>query len=139
MRTALTRRRCWFGPGETGWAALPSRHGAEPRASLYEEVTARIVSELEAGRFPWVQPWGSAAAGIDLVPADPSDSENAPDYRIIAGSDDEAREIGTVPYKIHTVLTDNPILSDCRKQAVEGGHPVHLPRRATPMVPRQPT
>ncbi|ATE65689.1 ArdC family protein [Rhizorhabdus dicambivorans] len=37
--------------------------GAEPnrdegRASLYDEVTARIVSELEAGRFPWVQPWG---------------------------------------------------------------------------------
>ena len=30
----------------------------EPRAYLYDEVTARIVSELEAGRFPWVQPWG---------------------------------------------------------------------------------
>ncbi|AMK19606.1 antirestriction protein ArdC [Sphingobium sp. MI1205] len=30
----------------------------ENRASLYDEVTARIVSELEAGRFPWVQPWG---------------------------------------------------------------------------------
>jgi len=35
---------------------------AEPRASLYDEVTARIVSELEAGRFPWVQPWDSAVA-----------------------------------------------------------------------------
>jgi len=33
---------------------------AAPRASLYDEVTARIVAELEAGRFPWVQPWGSA-------------------------------------------------------------------------------
>ena len=33
---------------------------------------------------------------IDLVllPVEPSDSENAPDYRIIAGSDDETREIG---------------------------------------------
>ena len=30
----------------------------ENRANLYDEVTARIVSELEAGRFPWVQPWG---------------------------------------------------------------------------------
>ena len=29
-----------------------------------------------------------------LVPADPSDSENAPDYRVISGEDDEAREIG---------------------------------------------
>ncbi|MDE2340523.1 MAG: DUF1738 domain-containing protein [Alphaproteobacteria bacterium] len=34
----------------------------EPRASLYDEVTARIVTELEAGRFPWVQPWDSAVA-----------------------------------------------------------------------------
>lgn len=29
-----------------------------PHASLYEEVTNRIVAELEAGRVPWVQPWG---------------------------------------------------------------------------------
>lgn len=29
-----------------------------------------------------------------LVPAENSDSENAPDYRVIAGSDEEAREIG---------------------------------------------
>ena len=31
---------------------------------------------------------------LTLVPAEPSDSENAPDYRVIAGPDDEAREIG---------------------------------------------
>ncbi|MEO5865814.1 MAG: zincin-like metallopeptidase domain-containing protein [Sphingomonas sp.] len=34
---------------------------------MYAEVTARIVAELEAGRVPWVQPWGkvgSAAAGL---------------------------------------------------------------------------
>lgn len=28
------------------------------RASLYDEVTARIITELEAERIPWVQPWG---------------------------------------------------------------------------------
>ena len=28
------------------------------RTNLYDEVTARIIGELEAGRFPWVQPWG---------------------------------------------------------------------------------
>lgn len=28
------------------------------RANLYDEVTGRIVAELEAGRLPWVQPWG---------------------------------------------------------------------------------
>lgn len=32
----------------------------ESRANLYDEVTARIVSELEAGRLPWVQPWGAS-------------------------------------------------------------------------------
>jgi antirestriction protein ArdC len=34
----------------------------QSRASLYDEVTNRIVAELEAGRFPWVQPWGRASA-----------------------------------------------------------------------------
>lgn len=29
---------------------------AEPHVTLYDEVTARIVAELEAGRIPWVQP-----------------------------------------------------------------------------------
>lgn len=31
---------------------------------------------------------------LALVEADKSDNESAPDYRVIAGSDDEAREIG---------------------------------------------
>ncbi|MGN6620563.1 MAG: ArdC family protein [Sphingomonas sp.] len=34
----------------------------EPRADLYAEVTARIIAELDAGRFPWVQPWSAAQA-----------------------------------------------------------------------------
>lgn len=33
------------------------------RQSLYAEVTARVISELEAGRLPWVQPWDSARCG----------------------------------------------------------------------------
>lgn len=36
--------------------------GAGPRVNLYDEVTQRIISELEAGRFPWVQPWDSHVA-----------------------------------------------------------------------------
>ena len=31
---------------------------------------------------------------LTLVPADPSDSDNAPDYRVMAGEGDEAREVG---------------------------------------------
>jgi len=36
------------------------------KQSLYDDVTTRIVTELEAGRVPWVQPWGTAAAGLGL-------------------------------------------------------------------------
>lgn len=44
-------------------------HGTTPsaRTSLYDEVTQRIISEMEAGRLPWVQPWGSSGvANVDL-------------------------------------------------------------------------
>jgi antirestriction protein ArdC len=36
--------------------------GQPSRASLYDEVTAKIVAQLEAGVFPWAQPWSAAAA-----------------------------------------------------------------------------
>ena len=29
-------------------------------------VTAKIIAELEAGRFPWVEPWGRAGNGTAL-------------------------------------------------------------------------
>jgi antirestriction protein ArdC len=38
----------------------------EDRPSLYRQVTDKIVGELEAGRVPWVQPWGGAKAGLAL-------------------------------------------------------------------------
>ena len=37
------------------------------RASLYDEITSKIIWELEAGRLPWVQPWGTAAAKAPLA------------------------------------------------------------------------
>lgn len=33
------------------------------KPDIYEQVTDRIIGELEAGRLPWVQPWDSATAG----------------------------------------------------------------------------
>src|SRR6185503_16777552 len=45
----------------TNRSARGNRRDDEPRAeraNLYDEVTSRIVAELEAGRVPWVQPWG---------------------------------------------------------------------------------
>ena len=48
-------------------AARSAARADEPsRASLYDEVTGAIIAQLEAGVFPWVQPWNSAAAGIGL-------------------------------------------------------------------------
>jgi antirestriction protein ArdC len=51
VRQATSRRSRRRGAGED--------RQTENRVNLYDEVTARIVSELEAGRLPWVQPWGS--------------------------------------------------------------------------------
>jgi len=48
--------------GMGGMAARCAARAGEPRASLYDEVTAKIIGQLEAGVFPWVQPWSSAAA-----------------------------------------------------------------------------
>ncbi len=37
------------------------------RTSLYDDITNKIITELEAGRVPWVQPWGTAAAKAPLA------------------------------------------------------------------------
>ena len=37
------------------------------RANLYVEITTRIIAELEAGRRPWVQPWGTAGVSAPLT------------------------------------------------------------------------
>lgn len=41
---------------------------AEPRTNIYDDVTAKIIAELEAGRFPWVQPWGKAGTATTGLP-----------------------------------------------------------------------
>ncbi|MEG3149252.1 zincin-like metallopeptidase domain-containing protein [Sphingomonas sp. ZT3P38] len=43
------------------------KHQAErPVTTLYAEVTDRIIAELEAGRLPWVQPWGACGADVGM-------------------------------------------------------------------------
>ncbi|ATE66347.1 ArdC family protein [Rhizorhabdus dicambivorans] len=50
-------------PVRSSRSATAKRADTAPveRVDLYEEVTARIIAELEAGRVPWGQPWDSAA------------------------------------------------------------------------------
>src|SRR5262245_23281632 len=49
-------------------AARAAAHASvsKDRSSLYDEITSKIISELEAGRLPWVQPWGSAGVSAPL-------------------------------------------------------------------------
>lgn len=62
------------GKGRTAKAGRASRTArksrrsgrAAPKVSLYDEITAKIVAQLEEGVFPWVQPWnaGNAVTGL---------------------------------------------------------------------------
>lgn len=52
----------------SGAARRGMRDGGEPRASLYDSVTNRIIAELEAGRLPWVQPWGRSGGASAALP-----------------------------------------------------------------------
>ena len=47
-------------------SAARARAGQD-RVSLYSEITNKIIAELEAGRVPWVQPWGTTAAKASLA------------------------------------------------------------------------
>src|SRR5258705_11933879 len=49
-----------------------SRHhtrarAGQGRANLYDEITDKIIAELETGHVRWVQPWGTAAAKAPLA------------------------------------------------------------------------
>ena len=37
------------------------------RSNLYNDLTGKIIAELEQGRLPWVQPWGTSAAKAPLA------------------------------------------------------------------------
>lgn len=54
------------GKGRASSPAVTAGDEPAPRINLYDEVTARIISELEQGRVPWVQPWSSRGVGPAL-------------------------------------------------------------------------
>jgi hypothetical protein len=57
---------------ETAHAAPGAAHKSfSDRTDLYQEITDKIIRELEQGRLPWVQPWsakGSAQPGVAKAP-----------------------------------------------------------------------
>lgn len=44
-----------------------TRKAAAHRRDLYDDITNKIISELEEGRLPWVQPWGAADVSAPLA------------------------------------------------------------------------
>jgi len=44
----------------------PAHRSFVDRSSLYQEITDKIIRELEQGRVPWVQPWANTAAPLGL-------------------------------------------------------------------------
>lgn len=52
--------------GRHGRAASAAAGAQGARGSLYEEVTATIIAQLEDGVFPWVRPWSKALAAPGL-------------------------------------------------------------------------
>ncbi len=54
--------------------------GAEPRGDLYGQVTAKIVAELEAGRFPWAQPWAGRSEAATLAAGLPKNAATGAAY-----------------------------------------------------------
>lgn len=66
-------------------ACSSSRPASRPdRASLYEEITSTIIAELEAGRLPWVQPWGSSGVSAPLaMPKNASTERGYPGINVL--------------------------------------------------------
>jgi antirestriction protein ArdC len=44
----------------------PAHTSFTDRTSLYQEITDKIIAELEQGRVPWVQPWSNVSAPLGL-------------------------------------------------------------------------
>jgi antirestriction protein ArdC len=51
---------------QSGSRAPARARPAKDRTTLYEEITSKIIAELEAGRLPWVQPCGSSGVRAPL-------------------------------------------------------------------------
>ena len=44
----------------------PAHKSFADRNGLYQEITGKIIAELEQGRVPWVQPWGNVPAPLGV-------------------------------------------------------------------------
>ncbi len=45
---------------------MPAHRSFADRNSLYQQITVRVIAELQLGRVPWVQPWANVSAPLGL-------------------------------------------------------------------------
>lgn len=57
-----------------------AERNAAPKTDLYTDVTAKIVRELEAGRFPWVQPRTARGEAATLSAGLPKNAATGASY-----------------------------------------------------------
>jgi antirestriction protein ArdC len=57
----------------------PAHESFSDRTNLYQEITDKIIAELEQGRLPWVQPWAGVSAPLGL----PRNAATCRDYSSI--------------------------------------------------------
>ena len=71
-------RRARSRPSARSRSTRPTRAaaGRPPQPDIYEDVTNRIIAELEAGVFPWARPWDPSKAttsgGAFALPRNPT-------------------------------------------------------------------
>jgi antirestriction protein ArdC len=58
----------------------PAHKSFADRASLYQEITDKIIAELEQGRVPWVQPRLGSAAGVPVPLGLPKNAATGRNY-----------------------------------------------------------
>lgn len=65
---------------KTGTRRRRGGKDTKPRGNIYEDVTAKIVGELEAGRFPWAQPWASRSEAATIAAGLPKNAATGANY-----------------------------------------------------------
>jgi hypothetical protein len=83
------------------------------RASLYAEITDKIIAELETGRIPWVRPWGTAAIKAPL--AMPRNAATLRGYSVAGVR--LSRPGSVLPMLIPAILAPPPDTSRCEQDS----------------------
>ena len=58
----------------------PAHKSFADRTSLYQEITGKIIAELEQGHVPWVQPWLGSGAGVSAPLGLPKNAATGQSY-----------------------------------------------------------